>query len=254
MGRDPAFLFYSGDFLTGVADLTFEERGQFITLMALQHQKGHLTKKLIQISVPNVSDDVMAKFKVDENNLYYNERLELEANKRKEHSKKQSQRALDGWKKRKEADKPLNEVGKATAYATALPLENEDVNESKKDVVINKGVYFQNEELNDLFLKWLHACAYEVSPASKRKLRGQSATETLAMNLSYQSEAKTMLQLTKAIENGWVNLQPIEEEEVQSEADRKAGDLVRQIKAQATREELARVSPSQTQEQTKKLN
>jgi hypothetical protein len=125
MAKDPAFLFYSNDFLSGVADLTFEERGQYITLMALQHQKGHLTLKAIKINVPSVTDDVLAKFTVDSEGNYFNERLDLESEKRKAHSEKQKQRALDGWKKRKANESPLN----ATADATALPLEDEDVNE-----------------------------------------------------------------------------------------------------------------------------
>jgi len=124
--KDPAFLFYSSDFLTGVSDLTMEERGQFITLLCIQHQKGRLTKKNVGIAVANASADTMAKFKIDENGLYYNERLEIESNKRKVYSDKQRQRALDGWKKRRgNLD--------ATANATALPLENEDVN---KDIII----------------------------------------------------------------------------------------------------------------------
>ena len=141
MSKDPAFLFYSSDFLTGISDLTMEERGQFITLLCIQHQKGRLTKKNIGIAVPNATADTMAKFKIDENGLYYNSRLEIEANKRKEHSEKQRQRALKGWKKRK---------GKleATANATALPLENENENEDRiKDISIIKEWYLENEKL-----------------------------------------------------------------------------------------------------------
>lgn len=100
--KDPAFLFYASDFITGIQDLTMEERGQYITLLCIEHQKGRLSKKLIQLSVGNVTADVLSKFKVDENGLYYNERLEVEMEKRREHSDKQRVRALDGWKKRKE--------------------------------------------------------------------------------------------------------------------------------------------------------
>ena len=45
--KDPAFVFYTGDFLTGVIDMTMEERGQYITLLCLQHQKGHFSKKTL---------------------------------------------------------------------------------------------------------------------------------------------------------------------------------------------------------------
>jgi uncharacterized phage protein (TIGR02220 family) len=86
MGRDPAFLFYSSDFLTGVADLTMEERGQYITLMCLQHQKGHLSEKTIRLALGcdlvMQKSDVLNKFTLDENGFYYNQRLEEEIIKR----------------------------------------------------------------------------------------------------------------------------------------------------------------------------
>ena len=89
MSKDPAFLFYSSDFLTGVSDLTMEERGQFITLLCLQHQKGSLSEKLMRLQcggIPNA--DVLAKFRIDENGLYYNKRIEEEREKRQAHSDK----------------------------------------------------------------------------------------------------------------------------------------------------------------------
>lgn len=132
MAKDPAFLLYSSDFLTGVSDMTFEERGQYITLLCLHHQKGRLSAKAVGVAVPNATADVMAKFRRDDDGLYYNKRLEEEALKRKAHTDKQRERALAGWEKRK--SKLNNSTSKTTAYATALPLENEDVNE---DVINN---------------------------------------------------------------------------------------------------------------------
>jgi len=140
MAKDPAFLFYSSDFLSGVSDLTMEERGHYITLICLQHQKGHLTKKIIDLNAPNISNDVMDKFSKDENGLFFNKRVDAEIIKRREHSEKQRNRALDGWKKRK-----------ATANATALPLENENENEviiinttlNKKENILNSKIWIE---------------------------------------------------------------------------------------------------------------
>lgn len=87
MSKDPAFLFYSSDFLIGVSDLTFEERGKYITLMCLQHQKGVLSEKSISISVGTISEDLRKKFLVDDEGNLYNERLLEEANKRKKFTK-----------------------------------------------------------------------------------------------------------------------------------------------------------------------
>lgn len=145
MSKDPAFLFYSSDFLSGVQDLTMEERGQYITLLCLQHQKGRLTEKLIRLSCGNaaasirhlsgiVSADVLAKFRQDENGFFYNERLEVEIEKRKVHSLKQSDRAKEGWKKRKEKSD-------AAAYAMAMPLEDENENENKDVIKKERSVF-----------------------------------------------------------------------------------------------------------------
>jgi hypothetical protein len=127
MAQDPAFLFYSSDFLSGVQDLTMEERGQYITLLCLQHQKGHLTEKMIRLCCGNATADVLAKFRQDENGLFFNERLKIEVGKRKAHAEKQRTRAIDGWKKRKNQISDTD----ATAYATAMPLENENRNENE---------------------------------------------------------------------------------------------------------------------------
>jgi hypothetical protein len=82
MARDPAFLFYSSDFLTGIIDLDMEERGQYITLLCLQHQKGHLSEKTIRFCVGCVSVNVLAKFDTDEDGLFYNKRLDAEIDNR----------------------------------------------------------------------------------------------------------------------------------------------------------------------------
>ena len=132
MAKDPAFLFYASDFLTGIQDLTMEERGQYITLLCIEHQKGRLSKKLIKIVVGDVSTDVLSKFKRDESGLYYNERLEGEIDKRKQHSDKQRTRALDGWKKRKESH----------SDATALPQETPIAHEPIKQNGVNVDLLF----------------------------------------------------------------------------------------------------------------
>jgi hypothetical protein len=82
MGKDPAFLFYTSDFLLGTYIMSFEDRGKYITLLSFMHHNGRLNEDTIQLLVGNVSDDLKAKFKIDENGLWYNERLEEEMLKR----------------------------------------------------------------------------------------------------------------------------------------------------------------------------
>ena len=40
--KDPAFLFYSSDFLTGTMFFTDEQVGKYIRLLCAQHQKGQI--------------------------------------------------------------------------------------------------------------------------------------------------------------------------------------------------------------------
>ena len=82
--KDPAFLFYSSDFLVGTMFMTNEQKGKYITLLCMQHQKGHLTKD--QITKACDSDkEILDKFVVDDEGKYYNERLDVESNKRKKY-------------------------------------------------------------------------------------------------------------------------------------------------------------------------
>jgi len=57
--KDPAFLFYSKDWLEGTGEMTPEEKGVYIDLLAHQHQKGSLppeTKRLAKLVGLSESD------------------------------------------------------------------------------------------------------------------------------------------------------------------------------------------------------
>lgn len=207
MAKDPAFLFYPSDFLTGVSDLTMEERGQYITLLCLEHQKGRLSKKMIALCCGNAAADVLAKFLIDENGLYFNPRLEVEIEKRKEHSEKQRIRAVEGWKKRKENDATAS----TTANATALPLE--DINENiNKDIIKKENkkseFNFPKSELELCFDKFIEMRKKIKKPPTshaidllKEKIKTLSnGNETLAIEIINQS-----------ILNSWQDLFPLRE-------------------------------------------
>tara|TARA_B100001093_G_scaffold113967_1_gene106263 strand:- start:405 stop:1112 length:708 start_codon:yes stop_codon:yes gene_type:complete len=135
MSKDPAFLFYSSDFLTGVSDLTMEERGQFITLLCLQHQKGALSEKLMRLQcggIPNA--DVLAKFRIDKNGFYYNERIEHEKDRRAKHSAKQRDNAYKRWNKDNNTSKQTLSNGNAMAMPLETETETETVNEIEVDI------------------------------------------------------------------------------------------------------------------------
>lgn len=130
MAKDPAFLFYSSDFLNGVSDLTMEERGQYITLLCLQHQKGSLSNKTIRLSVGNVSVDVMKKFSKDNEGNFYQERLSEEIEKRLAFTESRRNNGVKGGRP------------KASGYPNGYPKTNLMENESENVIVnenLNKG-------------------------------------------------------------------------------------------------------------------
>lgn len=87
MAKDPAFLFYSSDFLVGTYTMTDEQVGQYVRLLCLQHQQGHLTEATMRSGMRGQLDSaVIGKFKRDKDGLFYNVRLDEEATKRKEYS------------------------------------------------------------------------------------------------------------------------------------------------------------------------
>ena len=129
MAKDPAFLFYSSDFLNGVADLTMEERGQFITLLCLQHQKGTLTDKTIRLSLGSVSVDVLSKFTKDKQGNFYNERLSEEIEKRIQFTESRRNNGSKGGRP-KNNTKPIG-LAKHNLMEDVNENENEDINDNK---------------------------------------------------------------------------------------------------------------------------
>lgn len=149
--KDPAFLLYSSDFLTGCTSLTMEERGQYITMLCIQHQTGYLTEKTISLSVGNVSDDVLAKFKKNENGFFLNQRLELEIKKR---SKFIDSKRLNG----KKGGRPKNK-NKPSAKPNAKAKKNLIENEIENENINENGIINKNEIKNQNFdFDFLNQC------------------------------------------------------------------------------------------------
>lgn len=115
MAKDPAFLFYTGDFSTGTQFFSDEQLGKYVRLLMAQHQLGHLHEKhMIQICKTH-DKDVFDKFVKDENGLYYNIRLENEIIKRKNYSESRSE----------------NRKNKNISKTHEIDMENKDKNRDK---------------------------------------------------------------------------------------------------------------------------
>lgn len=145
MAKDPAFLFYSSDFLNGVSDLTMEERGQFITLLCLQHQKGTLTDKTIRLSLGSVSVDVLSKFSKDKDGNYFNERLNEEIEKRIQFTESRRNNGSKGGRP-KVNTKPLG-LAKHNLMEDVNENENEDININKNRCTFEQAYEYMSNRI-----------------------------------------------------------------------------------------------------------
>lgn len=89
MAKDPAFLFFPGDWLGGTMTLTRHEKGAYMDLLMAQFNNGRISLQEVQTILGE--DDfkkiwegkLKKKFKVNGDGLFYNEKLENEITKRK---------------------------------------------------------------------------------------------------------------------------------------------------------------------------
>jgi hypothetical protein len=154
MSKDPAFLFYSSDFLTGTLLMSMEQKGKFITLLCIQHQKGHLSQKDMLHICGSYDEDVFTKFQKDEQGKFYNIRLEEEVDKRKAYSESRRNN-----RKKKE---DMNNTSSSYVQHMENENENEDLIEKKKVARFQKPTieqlkeYMTEQGMNDIAENWLN--------------------------------------------------------------------------------------------------
>jgi len=140
--KDPAFLFYTSDFLTGTMLMSDEQVGKYIKLLCLQHQKGRLSEKHM-LSICNTYDeDIYEKFEKDHNGYYYNIRLEEEIIRRNKYTESRRNNA-------KGTRKPTRKRQKA--YVKHMETETINENETKDRVVT---IPFTSEDFQQSWELW----------------------------------------------------------------------------------------------------
>lgn len=134
MAKDPAFLFYPSDWISGTLGMTFEEKGAYFELLMTQFNQGHMTSHMIGRMVGQLWSSIQHKFIQDENGLWYNIRLEEEKKKRKAFTESRRNN-IKG--KNQYTEKPTKKVGHKKGHMTSH-MENVNVNEII-DYFIDKG-------------------------------------------------------------------------------------------------------------------
>lgn len=133
MAKDPAVLFYTSDFLTGTLTMSYEQKGKYITLLCLQHQKTLLSDKDMINICGSYDKDIYDKF-IKDGEFFYNKRMKEEHEKRKNFSKSRSENRLNGLKNKK-----LKPKKSKSSYDNHMENENEDINVIS-NINNNKGI------------------------------------------------------------------------------------------------------------------
>jgi len=150
MAENPSISFYTSDFLTQTMFLSFEDKGKLIMLLCLQHQHGHLEKEQMIKVCGEISKDIWLFFKQDEEGKCFNERIDIDKDKREKFINKQRENGIKKWQK--------NNVGKGLASAKvmpndkfgkglAMPFENENEIEKEIDKEYEKEVKRNIEQI-----------------------------------------------------------------------------------------------------------
>ena len=220
--KDPAFLFYSSDFLSETILMTNEQIGQYIKLLCLQHQKGHLKEKDMLNICNSYDEDIFSKFKKDDDGTFFNERLENEINRRKAYSesRRNNRKKKDLiLEKNKTYQKDMFNICNSYVEHMETGTETITITENKKD---NRGVgeegKTKKKTLDDVlkenqFPKELGNTLKEFVEMRKtlKKPMTARALELLIKNLKKLTnlESEQIEILNQSIEHGWQTVYPL---------------------------------------------
>jgi uncharacterized protein YdaU (DUF1376 family) len=158
MAKDPAFLFYPSDFLTGTMFMSHEQIGIYIRLLCSQHQHGGVIDKISFNSLVGNNEIVRAKF-IEIDLGFYNQRLADEMEKRNKKSNNISKAVKEVWEKRKESNaiqsknNAIPKESKKKGNRILMGIVNENVNENEiEDYFVLNG--YSKELANKFYLHY----------------------------------------------------------------------------------------------------
>ena len=149
MAKDPAFLFYPGDWLQGTMGMTFEEKGAYFELLVFQFNNDKFTKseakQVLSICSASVLDKVLQKFDTD-GTFFWKQRLSDEISRRKKFSDSRRNNAKGLKKQTSTHKKEVKAYAKHMETETITENENEILNEYEtwtNEIIEGKDQYFE---------------------------------------------------------------------------------------------------------------
>jgi uncharacterized protein YdaU (DUF1376 family) len=150
MAKDPAFLFYPGDWLSGTMGMSYEEKGAYLELLIFQFNNGKFTtkqaKQVLSICSTSVFENVVQKFSTD-GTYFWKQRLYDEVYRRKKFTDSRRNNALGGNK--------ANKKEKKTSKAYAKHMETEAITETetitKAETKLQEVEFYLRENASKLY-------------------------------------------------------------------------------------------------------
>jgi len=201
--KSPAFQLYAQDFLTGVMDLTMEERGVYITLLCKQwslYNENGIPKKRLRLFLgydwENLPEMVKEKF-IDNGDYFFNERLNNVILERIAFIKKQTINGYKGGRppKVKTQTKPKKTFSKKMKKKMKI--------EEEKEIVVYP---YNSKQFLNTWSNWKIYKAKEFK-FNYRTLQSEQAALKKLVNES-ENESHAVESIEAAMANGWKGIYP----------------------------------------------
>tara|TARA_R110000751_G_scaffold99781_1_gene193339 strand:- start:67 stop:777 length:711 start_codon:yes stop_codon:yes gene_type:complete len=202
--KAPAFQLYAQDFLTGVMDLTMEERGIYITLLCKQwsinNEKG-IPKKRLRLFLgydwETLPEMVKEKF-IDNGDYFYNQRLNNTLIERIAFIKKQTFNGYKGGRP------PKVKTQKKAKLTPSMKIEDRSKKiEEEKEVVVYP---FNSKQFINTWSNWKIYKANEFKFNYRTLQSEQAALKKLSKESDH--EAHAIESIESAMANGWKGIYP----------------------------------------------
>jgi len=199
--KAPAFQMYAQDFLTGVMDLTMEERGIYITLLCKQwsvNNTNGIPKKRLRLFLgydwENLPEMVKEKF-VDNGDYFYNKRLLQIVLDQNAFREKQRLNGLKGGR-------PKTQKKPKKSSSMKIEDRSKKIEEEKVDIIYP----YTSKEFINIWSNWKIYKAKEFKFNYRTLQSEQAALKKLSNDSDNESHAIESIELAMA--NGWKGIYP----------------------------------------------
>lgn len=206
MAKDPAFLFYPGDWQGGTSTFSRFLKGCYMDVLIAQFNNGHLSldeiKTVLGSDFGTAWPTLQKKFIKDEDGLLFNEKLDNEITKRRLYS--------ESRRKNREGNTHDSTYDKHMTCHVENGNRNETSLEKKSEKKVSRGtdelipLPFNSHAFTFAWSEWMH-----YRKEVKKKVTPSTAKKQLAY-LSRYPEDVAIEMINQSIEKGWTGLFEVE--------------------------------------------